>query len=550
MSFISKAGRHNVRSIGKDLGFDKFNKIAKNNLDANSHSQLHDIISGTMDTLTDTGFKIGNGIGVKLIESAIDKLINCENETSTLSMSNITSALGSNTAKYYTTAAHVGMPTTDRLKKQQNVPFVQYNEKDLASTNKDYKEHKKRKQLTITSGFSEKGYAFFMEDTFLTTEELLTFFRSNKKIEPSLQKSSGRNDVYGGIYKKINEFKFTNNLEYHNLILKLHLVKITDLHDDVRNLIEEFTNNSTKKIPIKNKNKDQEEINLRGSSVKEKVKTMLKEVVKKNLTNYRGSDFGRLPEDQQYSDPILNDSSNKFCINFTCSLDTLLNDSIQFSDRAKIVHTWNRILTPDSIWDFKLTHHFGNGVYLNYLFDIENVNKNHPVGYIFVLEYFGDRRAKITRSADEDIFTGYSPCRILCDFKHKLGYLGKDSDENLTSDDIPIIYRYKRNESDFDEKSDFAKLFCPDRDSEFHVPYEDIQFLTSKKSKDGKVRPFILNYDQTVLPSNNVLEKLQANFEKHNLDSSNLVEEDSKFNITIPPSERNLDEDETLNFDE
>ena len=78
-----------------------------------------------------------------------------------------------------------------------------------------------------------------------------------------------------------------------------------------------------------------------------------------------------------------------------------------------------------------MQHHLGKGIYLNYLVDLSLINEEHPSGYIFVLEQFGDRRGKIKRIKDNEIFTGYSPSRIQFEFSHKWAYLSQHSSNNL-----------------------------------------------------------------------------------------------------------------------
>lgn len=572
-AFIGSAlGRHNAKSFGADIGLNKVSKIAKQNvggLTSEGHSSFHEILSQAEKVMTGSGMKIGQNIMIKGIECGINHLVDSIHAKDMLSYSNDISKIGTQNSFYVKTQAHVGNPTTEKLKNLLNTPNVQYNQKDLTNTDKDYIQHDKKKQLTLKCGFNEKCFSFFMEDTFLTTDQLIQFFRSDPKIENNLRaQKNGIHNVYAAVYKTMNQFKFTNILEYHNVVLKLHLVKIVDIHDDPRNLITEFTNNnslskiiSTDEITEETSNATNStsilETRLRKSKISQQVeeavkksnlpvnaKKRLQDILRENTTNCRGFEFGRLPEDQQYSDPNLNDKNNRFSISFNCSLNTRLTDSIQFKDRAKIVQTWYKVLSPDSTWEFNLDHHLGKGIHLNYLLDIENLNKSAPAGFIFVLEQFGDRRAKITRRQDFDLFTGYSPTRVLCDFKNQLGYLGQDAPN--FGNDIPVFYREKRNNLDFEEKSDFNDLFSPEREDTFHVQYDDIQFLTSSsnkkiESKDAKAKqkllPYILNYDQTVLPNNNLMDKIHFDFQKYGLDINNLTEEDARINLTNPPSE-------------
>lgn len=338
-----------------------------------------------------------------------------------------------------------------------------------------------------------------MEDTYLTIGDYLKFFREDKRIEKNLRKrKNGIINTYGCVCKTINEFKFVNTLEYYSAVINIHLVKITDIHDDPRTLIEEFTNNSTNK-EIKDLNKETEDrTNLR------KVDNSRREILKRVL--FRGAEYGKLPEDEQYSDPITRDNRNKFAISFTTALKTKLNDSVIFSDRAVIVKTWRKILTPGSQLHFKLEHHMGKGIHLNYLFDLENSNPDHPSGYIYVLEYFGDRRGKLKRKKDDDCFLGYTPVRLHCEFKHKIKYIAQDLDND--QDEVPCVYREKKNDLNFEDQSIYDQIFTPNREPEMHIPYKNIKFLTDSNTS-AKDKEYILEYDQSIAPEINVLDTIK-----------------------------------------
>lgn len=295
-------------------------------------------------------------------------------------------------------------------------------------------------------------------------------------------------------------------MKYYDAVVKLHLVKIKDLHNDVRQLIKDTTNNKLSNSFINenvktDSNTTSDESNLRSRATKfakdkakeiaEEVSTGYinrsnipkegKEILNRMLKNY--SEFrsnisslnGKIPEDKQYTDPNIMNLRDRFSCSYLTSINTNLTDSINFKDRATIVSTWNRRIKPGSIWQFNLTQHFGKGIHLNYLYDIENLNKDHPVGYIFILEYFGDKRFKITRSETQDAFTGYSPVKLRCQFYHRINYLAKETDDSIN--DIPIVYKHKRQKRDFVEGSTFDNYFSPRREYYMHVPIDEIDLL-------------------------------------------------------------------------
>lgn len=99
----------------------------------------------------------------------------------------------------------------------------------------------------------------------------------------------------------------------------------------------------------------------------------------------------------------------------------------KLNQKTKIVQSWYKTLTLGSIWEFNLEHHLGNRIPLNHLLGLSYRNKEHPSGYIFVMEQFGDRREQIERTSDNDIFSGYSASKTNFEFTHKLGYLTQHS---------------------------------------------------------------------------------------------------------------------------
>jgi len=266
----------------------------------------------------------------------------------------------------------------------------------------------------------------------------------------------------------------------------------------------------------------------------EVVRETIQEKVKEKIS--RNFKFGTLLEDEQYSDPDINDRRNRISCDFLTSLKTNLTDSVVFNDRAIIVKTWSRVLTPGSIWEFNFHHHLGDGIDLNYVIDLKGRNVDHPSGYVFVLEYIGDRRGRIKRAADSDFFTGYSPAKLNIEFEFKYRFLYEDKGTT----ERPLFYRQKKREEDFEENSEFEKIFTPDREAPFNINYDNIIFNESNKDKKAD---FILEYDQNLLEAGNntLLMNLQKDFENNGLDSNGVSEDDVFFNLQKNPSKNPTD---------
>jgi hypothetical protein len=489
-SFVSSLGKHNPSSLGKDIGINELLKyaeiIGRGKLDPSKFGQATKPLLNT-ETLVNVGVRVGSGIVAKLIENGVSSLSNKENARVPLISSNNRTPMGKSSASYQTTHVHMGCQTSERLKRIRFNPNIDYDEKVIASSDRDYQDHTKRKNLMLNSGFNEKGYTFFMEDTYFTVNDYLKFYKNQENIKKTIEDTKSKTDLYGCVYKTKNQFKFMNKFDFYNVSMRLHLIKLFDQHKDFRELIEDTTNNNTK----------------------------------------IGMQYGKLIEDDQYSDADTKDLANKITTSFRTSLKCRLTDSIRFNDTARIVHTWERTLTPGSIWEFNLEHHLGKGIHLNQLYDFDVKNRNHPSGYCFILEYLGDRKGRIVRNQDGDFFHGYSPVQIHVEFEFKVGFLY----EIKNNTEQPSLYRRKKNEADFEEGSEFESMFTPDREPSFHVSYDQIMLNSSPRKENYK---YSLEYDINLMESSNVtplLNKLQQNFKDAGLDETTVTEDDKIFNL-------------------
>lgn len=442
-----------------------------------------------------------------------------------LSNSSIT-PLGRNEAIYHKTHVHVGRATSKRIHSIADGPFVEKAIKRTSSSLSDYQSHNKRKHLTLTSGFCEKGFTFFLEDTYFSVEDYYEIFDIKNRFAKQLEENKdGVKDIYGCVYKTHNQFKFKNRNSNCTCHIRLHLIKILDIRTNVRSLLQEITHNS---------NQD------------------------------KSDSRGRLPKDFQYTDPKLYDTNNKFQVSFLTNLSCSLTQSTKFSERARIVKTWSSTLPPSSIWEFNLTTHLGRGIHLNkindfYLDDdttsivkkitdqLENLKiqkkgvgtktintvrsaidnlfikrgNEHPSSYVIALEYLGDRRASIERKADKDIFSGYSCSQIGVEFETFIKYLVSQED------DSPLVYKNIQQDRDFEEGSSLAELFCPSRESPFHVP--------SRNIGSSPTQPFRMIYDEILgADTPSFMDNLKQTFKDLGLDPKSVTPDDLDFDYQGP----------------
>jgi hypothetical protein len=158
-------------------------------MDSSTFSKATQGIINT-ETLVNLGIRVGSGVVAKMIENGVNSLNNKDNGKVPLLTSTNKTPMGKNSATYQRTHVHIGCQTTDRLRRIKYNPNIDYDEKLIASSNRDYLGHEKRKNLTISSGFNQKGYTFLMQDTYFTVDDYLKLYNSKAKT-----------DLYGCIYK-------------------------------------------------------------------------------------------------------------------------------------------------------------------------------------------------------------------------------------------------------------------------------------------------------------------------------------------------------------
>jgi hypothetical protein len=240
--------------LGKDIGLGEFLKYSDHlktkGIDSATFSKATQGIINT-ETLVNIGIRVGSGVVAKMIENGTNSLNNKDNGKVPLLTSSTKTPMGKSSATYEQTKVHIGCQTTKRLKRMRFNPNIDYDEKLISSSNRDYLGHEKRKNLMVTSGFNQKGYTFLLEDTYFTVDDYLKLYNHQDKITKILQNSKAKTDLYGCVYKSKNQFKFMNKLDFYDLTMKLHLVKLTDQNKDVRELINDITNNKlSTKVPI------------------------------------------------------------------------------------------------------------------------------------------------------------------------------------------------------------------------------------------------------------------------------------------------------------
>lgn len=502
--FASKLGRHAEKTLGKDIGVDKLIKdihSSKNSLGDKLGSAS--TLLRNLEAITQ-GLHLLKRVHVGLTTNGTESITNSEHDNIPFISESDTRSLGKNMAQYLKINSHIGQLTKGKLKRiKNNSAFVETETKILADSQSDYISSKKRSQLIIKSGFNEKNFTFFLNDTYLSIEDYYKLFNVNKRFEKEIKKNKNEDrELFGGALKTKHQFKIKNRMDFFSCHINIHLLKITDLEYDIEKLLNESLH--TKNSPTFN-------------------------------------NTGKIPRNLQLSEPTFS-TDNKISSQFLTTLNCNLKNSSKFLERCKIVKTWPRTLSAGSTLEFNLTHNLGHGISINKLVDLIDISKstgdsgidevldiiqesknqttaktlkekisqntttgmpnknilNHPTGFIFVLETVGDRRASIVNQKN-DVFSGYSPVQLNFEFKTELSYVCDQDDENEL-----LVYVKKDKNKQFNETSDFPNIFYPDREEKFHVAFKDIDF-----SGTGKAN-WRLEYDQSLKAAGDISESIST----------------------------------------
>lgn len=400
---------------------------------------------------------------------------------------------------YFKTSFSVGRKMSARMKKLKNGPYTETITKDFVDSNTDYQTGVKRKQLLIKNGFNEKNFAFLLEDHYLTIDDWLKIYNVEKIFGNERSKNSILNmsrKKYGCALEMRNTFKLINRMENYSAHIKIHCLQLRDCNCDVRSAVREITYKNKAKIASTN--------NLTDAKDNESPRELIGKIFRK---------------DQIRVDDV-NNKENKFSANLKTTLECKLQDSDNFNARFVHVKSWQRTLAPFSIWEFKFKHHLGNGVNLNKLWNIQCNNNSYTSDYVFIIETVGDRRASIRRNSDKTVNLGYSPVNILVEFKKQLKYLAKLEDEN----EFLTIGSTKRDES-FEEDSELANIFQPDRNAKFTVDFDNIEYLDEPNPE----AEYTLEYNKSLLTTSDAprgLASLVKQFEAYGQNSTNVTEDD------------------------
>lgn len=495
-SFLSGIGKHSVKSFGKDIGLDKIYRVVKNDGTRAEFFKSANNLYENAETASNF-LKIGGKIVSSLIDNGHNAPLN--DKHTRLPLTSKCECIRDNNSNFFKTTVDTGKPSSESIKKIKNGPFMEVNTKIISSTIADYQDHEKRKNLRLKAGFNQKGHYFLMEDTYFRVKDYLKLFKVEQRFKEEFAlKHKGSKQVYGCALNTKVVLTLKSRVEFYDLKVKIHLVKIFDINSDVRELVKEFTNNSER-------------------------------------TSYLSS--GTIPKDEQIGEPIFR-KRNKSILSFITLPNTNVKSLGNFKNKATVVRHWQKTLSPGSTWQFDFTHHLGNGIDLNNMWDM--ANKEHPAGYVFYIETLGDKRASVKRIIDGDVFNGFGISDLMMEFKKEITYITNQNNEEELA-----VKKISKSETDFEEDGEFFGIFHQDRENTFNIAYEDII-----DGKSGK-KDYVLEQDQfniSGIEIQSLFKNIKKEFTNSGLNEEDATEDDVRLNLKKEADESESPENEKFQF--
>lgn len=607
-SFITSSGRHTINSFGKDIGLHNLEKLRSSdpsNLFNGAHSTLKTVDNIFRGIRLANDVK---NVITGLMPNGDNSVANTENTQVPYSSVTEVASLGRELSVYHKTRIDIGRKTIKHIRNIQQGPFIETISRTLSSSMDDYQNHNRRQQLVFRSGFNERGFSFLSENNQMTVSKYYKLFDLDKEKTLKNQ-INGEKLLYGCILNTTNRIKLKNRSDIYTTNVRIHLVKILDLETDVRTLLLEITNNEfsenknqrSGKLPKELQYTDPEilntnnkfsinfttalECNLNLSTRFQERAKILKSwnsnlppgsiwdfecvhhlgkginlnkiydlhtnvlsiglsensLVSPKMTRKRFSGFNDLvmlkklvevKDIDKYLKKKLLDSIKKF-ENGGFERQKKLSPTIAptFTSTAENANLKNNNSIEDENEDD-----------ISFVEKLEEQSRNnHPVSYIFVIEYVGDRRATIVKNDNYDRFTGYSPVQLNCEFEHKIKYLADDSNE-----DKPMLYKESKLEKNFNENNeDLKDYFYPERQSKFHVPFDQISFnsgpMRTKGETDTRFKKYFMEADINLGKSadNSMLDGIEKILKSVGLNDKNKTGDDLNLNYTNPSSSEN-----------
>jgi hypothetical protein len=272
-----KNKRTNSRNIGKDIGLDNLAEVGAKAAGEHITNKIFDKLCShapQLELLRGPGIQIGTGIVMTLLDHLKrDCPVNQDGEQLKCVSSAEVSSLG--TSEFHKMVVNVGHPVTQGVKKHLSYRACNSEEKELASSEKDYIEKEKRSKLNIKAGFGQKVYNFFGKDLSLTVKDALSISASGlgrSHLESMVSNDHGIINSYSCICRDKRKVKLTNRMTGYDAKIKIHLVEINNPKSDTKTLIKDITHNNKNKNIENNFRKSSESLLVDAESLINEIK--------------------------------------------------------------------------------------------------------------------------------------------------------------------------------------------------------------------------------------------------------------------------------------
>lgn len=458
-------------------------------------------ITKLVDTIVSTNNKLkGGDLFITVASLLKDGLINHGKSEGALTHSNNTSITDERTIQF--TYVKIGRPYSKKIKSFLQGPVYDRFTKILSETRKDYLQPALKSELYSRAGANQKNFTFIDKDFFVTVGDImeLTDFHSNHKVAIeneyikffnkalkamedntlSLQlkkrldkKSSDVNMVrhYAALLGQETILKIYNRLPVYKVNLKLHMVRFNRMEssnevDSIFGLIEELIwKNGSATLEEYTKTKDR----VAYKKLLEGMEKIPEKKIKKKISS----------------------STCDFSRQLHTTLDVQIIESEIFKRHCTVVKSWERTIPTGGTWHITVEELFGDGIYLNKLYELDNkkINRDRPLNHFFIIESFGDPSADIFRIKDEETFPRmHSPVLLSYDLKLSINHLSKAADQ-----DEVMSYQKITKSTEFIDES-LGLEFYPSREEYLNIDFDEINI-----GKPNPKHKYRLEYNRSIL---------------------------------------------------
>jgi hypothetical protein len=311
------------------------------------------------------------GIIVGATLNGINSFVNNSKENvSFMRMDSTKGTSHSDDSKHYIVRIKMGVPPTRTVRQaanQHGSSIVEISNSIKTSLNSSI-----RKELFNAFGFNQKSYDFLGSNFHIQVKDYDPFYKFSR-YEDDINSVT---IPYGLSLEEFINIKLRNSNTYHDMKIKIHVVKILD--DDVSlSILFNF---------IINDKKGQQ-------------------------------DSGSIPSVYQVSDKIKGNLMNRVL----CVPGASLSYSSLFKTHAKVVKTVSKRLSPGDILDFRFTNMCGPGVRLDVgkTYMTKGSKGEQPSSFAFIVEA-GGLDCEAIRIMDKSRFIGTAPGWYNYEFKKSL----------------------------------------------------------------------------------------------------------------------------------